>query len=100
MNNRAVIPRLTKQQAAVLLEALEETIAMNKRHSTSEMVWYHRGEYGFGINRRTAAALEEMGLVHQRVWERFYRPTQYIQLTPLGHQIAGQLANVAVMVAN
>lgn len=80
------VPKLSAQQIAVLLDALEAA-----KSSGNAENWYHRGQFGFGISQSTAASLERKGLVNQRVWERFYRPTQYVQLTLQGYNVALKL---------
>lgn len=83
---------LTPNQQAVLIEAMTFSYDQNRRSGSKEQCWYHRGKFGFGISRRTAASLVEKGLAHQSIWEQWHRDTQFVQLTRAGHAVALKLS--------
>lgn len=83
---------LTANQQAVLIEAMTFSYDQNRHSGSKEQCWYHRGKFGFGISRRTAASLVDKGLVHQSIWEQWHRDTQFVQLTRAGHAVALKLS--------
>lgn len=89
---------LSQAQQTVLLEALRHTLNSSVRCGRADYPPYHRGHFGFGIRRRTAVALAKRGLVTEWVQDKWMIPTQYVELTEYGFQVAMAVAEINAVV--
>lgn len=85
---------LSSAQKKVLIEALQHTMHEARRKGAPGYPLYHRGYYGFGITRGTAAVLARQKLVTSVIEDHCGVLTQRVALTGYGFQVAMAIAEI------